>query len=103
MFPFEHYSDPAETWPPPGRYTDDVDSYNSWWESVAGGITVRLEGAYRAGRMSTEQERRYARARAFFRQHMPLLERYGLDRPIVALEDETPRDERKLRHELCDA
>lgn len=84
----------AETRQPPEESTDDVDSYNSWWESVVGGMTTRLESAHRVGRMSPEQEWRYARTKALFRQHMPLLERYGLDRPTVPLEDETPRDER---------
>ena len=76
----------VETWPPPGRCTDEVDSYNSWWETVAGGMTNRLEDAHRAGRMSPDQERRYARAKALFGERMPLIERYGLDKPTVPLE-----------------
>ena len=73
----------AETWMPPEHSTDDVDSYSSWWETVAGGMTNRLEDAHRAGRMSPDQERRYARAKALFRERMPLIERYGLDKPTV--------------------
>lgn len=76
----------AETWMPPEHSTDDVDSYTSWWESVAGGRMNRLEGAYRAGRMSPEQERRYASVKGLFRERMSLIERYGLDKPTVPLE-----------------
>lgn len=47
----------------------------------------RLEDAYRAGLMSAEQERRYSRAKALFRERMPLIERYGLGKPTVPLED----------------
>lgn len=75
----------AETWPAPGESTDEVDSYNSWWESVAGARMNRLESAHRAGLMSPAQESRYARAKKLFEARMPLLERYGLDKPTVPL------------------
>lgn len=76
----------AQTWDLPEHSTDDVDSYNSWWESIAGARMDRLEAAYRAGRMSPNQERRYAEAKRLFAERMPLIERYGLDAPGVPLD-----------------
>jgi len=46
-----------------------------------------LEGAYRAGAMTAEQQERYCTLRRNLRAQLPLLERLGLSIPHVPLED----------------
>ena len=76
----------AEGWDPEVP-TDEQDAYASEWASVAYDRMSRLEGAHHAGLMSTEQGRRYSRAKALFKERMPLIERYGLEKPKVPLEE----------------
>ena len=46
-----------------------------------------LERAYRSGAMSVKQKACYSEVKALFRERMPLLERFWLDKPRVPLED----------------
>lgn len=66
---------------------DEQDAYETEWASVALARMDRLEWASRSGAMSPEQEERYGRVKALFRERMPLIERYGLEKPTVPLED----------------
>lgn len=75
-----------EDWDPE-RVNDEQDAYESEWASFALGMMDGLEHAYASGGMSAEQEGRYAELKALLRERMPLIERYGLERPRVPLDD----------------
>lgn len=72
----------AEGWDPE-RVNDEQDAYESEWASYALGRINDLERAHTSGAVSPEQERRYAEVKALFRDRMPFIERYGLDKPAV--------------------
>lgn len=76
----------AEDWDPVNP-TDSQDAYASEWASVAYGEMDRLEEAKRAGMMDATQSRRYAAIKELFKERMPLIEHYSLDKPRVALDD----------------
>ena len=76
----------AEEWAPENA-NDEQDAYEPEWASVVYDALGDLERAHRAGEMNAAQEGRYAELKALFRELMPLIERYGLERPQVALDD----------------
>ena len=76
----------AEDWDPE-RVNDEQEAYESEWPSLALGALNDLKRAHGSGGMSAEQERRYAELKALFRKRMPLIERYGLEKPTVPLEE----------------
>lgn len=63
------------------KYRDDTLSN---WEYDMDGM-VRLEGLYRDGELSREQEDFYRRIKASLKDRMPHIERLGLPRPPVPL------------------
>lgn len=76
----------AEEWDPEDA-NDEQDAYEPEWASVVYDMLGDLERAHRAGEMNAEQEGRYSELKALFRERMPLIERYGLEKPTVPLED----------------
>lgn len=76
----------AEEWDPENA-NDEQDAYEPEWASVVYDRFGDLERAHRAGKMGPVQEKRYARAKALLREQMPLIERYGLEKPSVPLGD----------------
>ena len=74
-----------EDWDPE-RVNDEQDAYESYWPTLTLDKMDGLEGAHASGGMSDEQERRYSELKALFRDRMPLIERYGLEKTNVPLE-----------------
>ena len=75
-----------EDWDPE-RANDEQDAYESYWPTLALDKMDDLERAYSSGSMSAEQETRYTELKALFRERMPLIERYRLEKPTVPLDD----------------
>ena len=57
------------------------------WGVLLSGRLKRLEHYHRAGQLTEGQESRYRELRHEFKEAMPLIERLGLGRPRVPLED----------------
>lgn len=65
-----------------------VYDFSIRWGVLMSGRLKRLEHYYRAGELEGEQRRRYRELRRELREAEPLVERLGLTRPAVPLEDE---------------
>lgn len=57
------------------------------WGVLMSGRLKRLEYYYRAGELTEEQERGYRRLRQALEEATPQMERLGVGRPTVPLED----------------
>ncbi len=64
-----------------------VYDFSIRWGVLLSGRLKRLEHYYRLGQLTEGQESRYRELRREFREAMPLIERLGLGRPRVPLED----------------
>lgn len=57
------------------------------WGTLMSGRLKRLEYYYRTGDLTEDQERRYRRLRDELKDAIPLIERLGIGRPTVPLEE----------------
>ncbi len=64
-----------------------IYDFNVRWGTLMSGRLLRVEHYHRAGELTEEQERRYRELRRELGEAMPLIERLGITRPAVALED----------------
>lgn len=69
------------------RDGDRVYDFSIRWGVLLSGRLMRLEHYYRRGELTAEQRAGYRRLRRELREAMPLVERLGLGRPRVPLED----------------
>lgn len=69
-----------------------VYDFSIRWGVLMSGRLIRLEHYYRAGELTREQERSYRGLRSDLKEAMPLIERFGIARPTVPLEDEEKPD-----------
>jgi hypothetical protein len=64
-----------------------VYDFSIRWGTLISGRLMRLEYYYRAGDLTEHQERRYRELRREIRDATPQIERLGVGRPPVPLED----------------
>lgn len=64
-----------------------IYDFNVRWGTLMSGRLRRLEHYYRAGELPENQNQSYRRLRSGLQEAMPLIERLGLTRPQVPLED----------------
>lgn len=64
-----------------------VYDFSIRWGTLLSGRLMRLEYYYRAGDLTEDQERRYRELRRELREATPQIERLGIGRPTVPLED----------------
>lgn len=69
------------------RDGDRVYDFSIRWGVLLSGRLMRLEYYYRRDELTAEQRSAYRRLRREMREAMPLVERLGLGRPRVPLED----------------
>ena len=64
-----------------------VYGFSIRWGALMSGRLLRVEHYHRAGELTEEQEGRYRELRRELGEAIPLIERLGIARPTVALED----------------
>ena len=64
-----------------------VYDFSIRWGILMSGRLLRIEHYHRAGELTDEQERRYRELRRELGEAMPLIERLGIARQTVPLED----------------
>lgn len=64
-----------------------VYDFSIRWGTLLSGRLKRLEYYYRAGELTAEQERGYRELRQALKEATPRMERLGVGRPTVPLED----------------
>lgn len=69
-----------------------VYDFSIRWGVLMSGRLLRLEHYYREGRLTREHEQSYRKLRSELSEAGPLIERLGLTRPTVPLEDEEKPD-----------
>lgn len=71
----------------PDRDGSRVYDFSIRWGVLMSGRLKRLEHYYRAGQLTGEQERRYRGLRRELKDATPRIERLGISRPAVPLDD----------------
>ena len=73
----------------PGKAQDDdrVYDFSIRWGVLLSGRLKRLEHYYREGRLTEDQRSRYRELKRDLKDATPLMERLGLGKPRVPLED----------------
>jgi hypothetical protein len=64
-----------------------VYDFSIRWETLMSGRLQRLEHYYRAGDLTEDEGRRYRQLRRELRDARPQIDRLGIGRPTVPLED----------------
>ncbi len=64
-----------------------VYDFSVRWGVLVSGRLERVEHYHRKGELMEEQERRYRELRRELEEAIPLIERFGIARPTVPLED----------------